>query len=59
MGKVEIFLVIIAFAVLAFRIYQKYIKKDKGVRDTGSKNPGGSISSSSTGDDDYEPYAKK
>jgi len=59
MGKVEIFLIIIAFAVLAFRLYQKYIKKDKGTQDSDSTNRGGSISGSSTSDDDYEPYAKK
>ena len=59
MGKVEIFLIIIAFAVLAFRLYHKYIKKDRGTQDSDSKNRIGSISGSSEDDDDYEPYGKK
>ena len=59
MGKVEIFAIIIVVAILSFRIYQKYIKKEKGDKASDSKNPNVFISGSSTKDYDYEPYAKK
>lgn len=47
----------ILFAFVGFRLYQKYIKKSD-VKPGGLKKPGSSFSSSSK-DDDYEPYAKK
>lgn len=59
MGKVEIIVLIFAAVILVFRIYQKYIKKDKGKRGTDSEKPTGSMPGSSVEDDDYEPYAKK
>jgi uncharacterized membrane protein YebE (DUF533 family) len=45
-----------AFAYLAMRIYQKYIKKDQGNKN--SKPKSGSFTSSAK-DDDYEPYSRK
>jgi hypothetical protein len=53
----QIVLFIVLFAFVGFRMYQKYLKKDDG-------KPGGNIKSgssftSSSKDDDYEPYSKK
>ncbi|MFN8209362.1 MAG: hypothetical protein U0T33_00145 [Bacteroidales bacterium] len=45
------------FAVLAFRIYQKYFKKND-IKGNQRKGSGSSFPSSSK-DDDYEPYSKK
>jgi uncharacterized membrane protein YebE (DUF533 family) len=45
-----------AVAYLAVRIYQKYIRKDQGKKNTAPKI--GSFQSSSK-EDDYEPYSKK
>ena len=45
-----------AMAYLAVRIYQKYIKKDQGGKNTAQKT---STFSSSRKEDDYEPYSKK
>jgi uncharacterized membrane protein YebE (DUF533 family) len=44
-----------AVAYLAFRIYQKYVKKDQGIKNSPPK----SGVFSSTSKDDYEPYSKK
>jgi hypothetical protein len=44
-----------AFAYLAVRLYQKYIKKDTGNKSSSTKRD----SFSSSKDDDYEPYSKK
>jgi hypothetical protein len=52
--------VIVAAVVLAYaavRIYQKYIKKDKG--EGPKKSNGGSSFPAHSADDDYEPYSKK
>jgi hypothetical protein len=59
MDKSQIIILSAVLAILSFRIYQKYIKKDKDK--TGSnKNPSaGSGFSLSSKDDDYEPYSKK
>lgn len=46
-----------AFAYAGVRIYQKYIKKDKGIQNPPKKS--GSSFSSPSKDDDYEPYSKK
>jgi uncharacterized membrane protein YebE (DUF533 family) len=45
-----------AMAYLAVRIYQKYIKKDQGIKKPTPKS--GPFQSSAKGDD-YEPYSKK
>jgi len=59
MDKVEIIVFSAAFAIVAVRLYQKYIKKDKGKSGTDTKTSPGSMFSSSSKDDDYEPYSKK
>ena len=55
--KFQIILLAVCFVIVAFRLYNKYIKKDE-VKPGGPKKPTSSFTSSSK-DDDYEPYAKK
>jgi len=59
MGKVEIIVISAAIAIFALRIYQKYIKKEKSKPGTGIKSSPGTVFSSFSEDDDYEPYSKK
>jgi hypothetical protein len=54
--QTSIIIAVAAFAYLAFRLYQKYVKKDTGNRSTNIKSD---TFSSSSKDDDYEPYSKK
>jgi hypothetical protein len=56
-NRTEIIIFAILVAFIAFRLYQKYIRKDSGQSSPGKKS-GTSISSSKR-DDDYEPYSKK
>jgi hypothetical protein len=46
-------------AVLAIRLYQKFVKKDRGKSGTEDNQNSGSSFPSSSKDDDYEPYSKK
>ena len=55
--SLQIVLIVSLFAFTGFRLYQRYFKKSDGKPD-GLKKPGSSFTSSSK-DDDYEPYAKK
>jgi hypothetical protein len=59
MDKSEIFIFAAVIIFVAFRLYQKYMKK--GNYNTGSKTKesSGSSFSTSSKDDDYEPYSKK
>jgi len=59
MDNVEIIALSAVFAVLAFRLYQKYSKKDLNKGESSQKNQGGHLFSSNNHDDDYEPYSKK
>jgi hypothetical protein len=59
MDKVEIIALSAVFAIVAVRLYQKYIKKDKGKSGNYTKTSPGSMFSSSSKDDDYEPYSKR
>jgi Tfp pilus assembly major pilin PilA len=54
--QTSIIIAVAATAYLAVRIYQKYIKKDQGKKNTATKS--GSFPSSSK-EDEYEPYSKK
>jgi hypothetical protein len=45
------------FAFVGIRVYNKYFKKSDGK--TGEQKKSGSSFSSSSKDDDYEPYSKK
>jgi hypothetical protein len=58
MDNVEIIAITAAIAIVAVRLYQKYFKKDKNKSGTDSKTLPGSMFSSSSKDDDYEPYSK-
>jgi len=58
MDNFQIIVISAAIAILAIRIYQKYIKKSKGKSETDSKTSSDSMFSSSKKDDDYEPYSK-
>jgi hypothetical protein len=57
MDKTQIIIFVILFAVLGFRIYQKYFNKNK--RGTDTKSSQDSQSALSSKDDEYEPYSKK
>lgn len=46
-------------AFLAVKLYQKYIKKDKGKSGDKTKTSSGTSFQSSPKDEDYEPYSKK
>jgi hypothetical protein len=54
--QTSIIIAAVAIAYGAVRIYQKYIKKDQANNTSAPKR--GSFSSSSK-EDDYEPYSKK
>jgi hypothetical protein len=55
--NLEIVFLVVCFAFVGFRLYQKYYKKDE-LKPGSQKKPSSSFSSASK-DDDYEPYAKK
>lgn len=58
MGKNEIIILSAAMAFLAFRLYQKYAKKNKGIQG-GETKPKSPTSFPSSVKDEYEPYSKK
>jgi hypothetical protein len=59
MDKTQIILFSAAMAFLAVRLYQKYIKKDKGKSGSVKKPSDGTGFPSTSKDDEYEPYSKK
>jgi uncharacterized membrane protein YebE (DUF533 family) len=59
MDKTQIIIFAVAMVFLAFRIYQKYIKKDKDNSGSKTKTSADSSFSSSEKDDEYEPYSKR
>lgn len=59
MDKTQIILIAAIMAFLAIRLYQKYLKKDKGNSGSVKKPSTGSGFPSTSKDDDYEPYSKK
>jgi uncharacterized membrane protein YebE (DUF533 family) len=59
MDTKQILIITFVLAYLAFRLYQKYYKKDKGNSDSISKPKDSSSFPSSLKDDKYEPYSKK
>lgn len=59
MHNSQIIIFAAAMAVLAIRLYQKYIKKDKSKSGTDTRSGSDASFSSSTKDDEYEPYSKK
>jgi hypothetical protein len=56
-NNIEIIVIAGLFAFVAIRLYQRFIKKDPGQNSKGKKS--GTSFTSSSKDDDYEPYAKK
>ncbi len=59
MDKFQIILFAAAIAILAVKLYQKYMKKVKGKSGTDAKSSSGSSFPTSGKDDDYEPYSKR
>jgi hypothetical protein len=53
----SIAIIVAVFAVAGFRLYKKYVQKDKGQSDQYGKKS--SSFPSSQKEDDYEPYSKK
>jgi uncharacterized membrane protein YebE (DUF533 family) len=59
MEKKDIIIIVAVLAALGFSLYRKYMKKNQGKGSSGSGTQSGSSFSSSSKDDDYEPYSKK
>jgi hypothetical protein len=59
MDKTQIIIFAAAMVFIAFRIYQKYIKKDKNPSGSSTKKSADTSFPSSSKDDEYEPYSKK
>jgi hypothetical protein len=59
MDKTQIILFSAAMAFLAFRLYQKYVKKDNKKTGPGMKSGSESSFPNSSKDEEYEPYSKK
>lgn len=59
MDKIEVIALSAAFAVVAIRLYQKYMKKDMTAKGNNKQKQGGNLFSSNHAEDDYEPYSKK
>jgi hypothetical protein len=59
MDKTSIFVISATIAILAVRLYQKFAKKEKGKTGSDINNASGTSMSTSSKDDDYEPYSKK
>jgi hypothetical protein len=60
MDKKQIIIYAAAMVFLAFRLYQKYyLKKDKNKSGTAPDSSKDSMVTSSSKEDDYEPYSKK
>jgi hypothetical protein len=59
MDRTQIIIVAVTLGVVAFRLYQKYGKKNKPNGGDGAKTSTGSSFPSTTKNDDYEPYARK
>jgi hypothetical protein len=59
MDTKQIIIISAAMAFLAFRLYQKYYKKNNTGNSTEQKKGAGTSLFNSVKDDDYEPYSKK
>jgi hypothetical protein len=57
MSKVDIIVLVAALTIVAVRLYKKYFKKVNTGQGTGTMSD--SDMSSSSKDDEYEPYLKK
>jgi hypothetical protein len=59
MHRNDIIVFTVVMVYLAFRLYQKYFKKKDMKTGTPPESTNGTTFSSSSKDDDYEPYSKK
>jgi hypothetical protein len=59
MHNSQVILISAVVAVVALRLYQKFVKKDKSKTGNETKPFSGSSMPSTSKDDDYEPYSKK
>ena len=59
MDKTQVIIFSAAIALVAVRLYQKYIKKNNKVSGTDTKSNSSTSFPSNSKEDDYEPYAKK
>jgi uncharacterized membrane protein YebE (DUF533 family) len=59
MDTKQIIIFSVAMAFLAFRLYQKYYKKNTPGSSEEKKSSTGNALTNSSKDDDYEPYTKK
>jgi hypothetical protein len=59
MDKTQIFIYSAVIALVAVRLYQKFVKKDKGKLGSDAKHGSDNSMLYSSKDDDYEPYSKK
>ena len=57
MEKSDIFVLIFVVAAVGLSFYRRYLKKNKEAGNAGTRS--GSLFSSHSNDDDYEPYSKK
>lgn len=55
----DIVLLIVVAAATGFSLWRKFSKKNQGKFTPGQKPQSGSLFSSQSKDDDYEPYSKK
>ena len=59
MNRTQIVVLIAIVCFLTFRLYKKYVKKEKDKSGTPTKTASGSVISSPSKDDEYEPYSKR
>jgi hypothetical protein len=59
MDKNQILIYSAVAAILAIRLYQKYVKKRKAKSGTETNPSSGASFPGPSKDDDYEPYSKK
>lgn len=59
MEKKDIILIVAVAIGVGFSLYRRYMKKDQGKTGKGPAPQSGSLFSSTSKDDDYEPYSKK
>ena len=59
MNRVEVLVIVLAFGIAGVRLYQKYVKRNNNFKGPTPKPRSDSSFSSSSKEDDYEPYSKK
>ena len=59
MESKDIVLLIVVATALGFSLWRKFSKKNQGIFTPGHKPQSGSLFSSQSKDDDYEPYSNK